>query len=81
MARVDNRDFVVAYATAYNIEDVMKATGMSKAAISARRNFLQNKGVKFPKLNSPLMLTPLDIAQLNSLIIKHDVRKKQHQLA
>lgn len=75
MSNVTNRDFVVAYATAYNLDDVAKATGMTRSQISARRKFLENKGVIFPRLKAVSALTPLDVAQLNSLIKKHNVKR------
>lgn len=74
--KVDNRDFVVAWATSETLDQVAKTLGMKKAAVQARRKFLENKGVKFPKLSSGNTLTQLDIAQLNSLILKHDIRRK-----
>lgn len=79
VAKVDNRDFVVAYATAWTTDDVVKATGMSKAAISQRANYLRKKGVKLPKLSMRRPVDNLEIAQLNSLIKKHDVRLRKEQ--
>lgn len=77
---VETRDFVVAYATAWTMQDVVNATGMTKAAISARRNYLVQRGVKLPKLSLKKPLDDLENAQLNSLIKKHDIRQQQKQL-
>lgn len=77
MSKVSNQDFVVAYATAETLDQVVKTTGMNKAAVQGRKVFLEKKGVKFPKLKSSNYLTSLDIAQLNSLIIKHDIRNRK----
>ena len=75
--KVNNRDFVVAWATSLTLDEVVKQTSMTKAAVQGRRKFLENKGVIFPKLNTSLMITPLDIAQLNSLIAKHNIRNRR----
>lgn len=74
--KVTHRDFVVAYASSQTLEQVMSATDMTKAAIWGRVQYLRKKGVKFPKLNQQPLLGDLEIAQLNSLIKKHDVRKR-----
>ena len=71
--KVSHRDFVVAWATAYNKDDVMRATGMTKAAVSGRALMLRGKGVKLPMLSNKQRLDTLEIAQLNSLIKKHNV--------
>lgn len=72
--KVDNRDFVVSYSAAWTVDDVVKATGMSKANIYARANYLRKKGVKLPKLSLTRPVDNLEIAQLNSLVKKHDIR-------
>lgn len=77
--KVENRDFVVAYATAWTVEDVVKATGMNKPAIYARAKFLRDKGVKLPKLQLKPPVDNLEVAQLNSLVKKHDIRARQQQ--
>lgn len=73
--KVTHEDFVVAYATAHTLEDVIKTTGMNKAAIWGRVKALREKGVNFPKLNQQSVIDELRVAQLNSLIKKHDIRK------
>lgn len=75
--KVDNEDFVVAYATSETLDQAAETLGMKKAAVQARRKFLENKGVNFPKLSNGNVITQLDVARLNSLIIKHDIRKKK----
>jgi biotin operon repressor len=74
--KVSHRDFVVAYASSRTLDDVIKNTGMTKAAIWGRVKALREKGVRFPKLDQTPMLDELEIAQLNSLIKKYDIRKK-----
>ena len=76
-AKVSNEDFVIAYATAETLNQVAATVNMKKASVQARRKFLEAKGVKFPKLKSSNYLTDLDIAQLNRLITKHDIRRKK----
>lgn len=76
MGKIDNRDFVVAWATSYNKDDLVKATGMSKAAISARAGWLRKKGVNLPKLSLSSRMGELEIAQLNSLIKKHNIDRR-----
>ena len=75
--KVTNDDFVVAYATSETLEEVAKTTGMNKAAVQARKKFLEKKGVNFPKLSNGNVVTQLQVAQLNSLIIKHDIRRRK----
>lgn len=74
---VETRDFVVAWATAWTMDDVVKATNMNKSAIQQRAYYLRKRGVNLPKLNLKKPLDNLEIAQLNSLIKKHDIRKQQ----
>lgn len=76
VARISNQDFVVGYATSETLDQVADTLHMNKPAVVARRKFLEEKGVIFPRLKSGNFLTALDIAQLNSLIIKHDIRKR-----
>lgn len=79
MPRVNNRDFVVAWATATTVKDVVKATGMTAGTCSKRAQYLREKGVKLPKLLrvSGGVLDQLEIAQLNSLIKKHDIGERR----
>lgn len=70
MARVDNRDFVVAWMTSETLDDVVKATGMTKPGVQYKAKTLRDKGVKLPKLKRQT-LGDLEIAQLNSLVNKY----------
>lgn len=70
--KVNNEDFVVAWATAQNLDEVMRTTGMKKPAVQQRAKFLRDKGVKLPKLEGKRGLDSYDIARLNSLINKHN---------
>lgn len=76
-SKVPHEDFVVAWATSYTLDEVANTTGLSKAACQQRGHQLRKKGVKLPRLGYPTALTELRIAQLNSLIIKNDIRKKR----
>lgn len=70
--KVSHEDFVVAWVTSNTIEDVMSATDMTKAAIAGRAQMLRKAGVSLPRMNrTSNMMTPLRVAQLNSLIKKH----------
>lgn len=77
MARISNEDFVVAFATSETMEDMVKATGLSRGNIHSRRHDLMKKGVNFPKLQRSSLVTKLDVARLNSLIKKNDIRRKR----
>lgn len=70
--KTTNEDFVVAWAKAVTLEDVVRATDMKKAAVQQRAKFLRDKGVKLPKLEGKRGLDSYDIARLNSLIKKHN---------
>lgn len=74
--KVSHEDFVVAWATSRTLDDVVKSTEMTKAAVQGRASMLRKKGVKLPRLNFPTVLDDLKVAQLNSLVKKYDVRKK-----
>lgn len=71
-AKVSHEDFVVAWMTSATVEDVIKDTGMNKAAVYQRAKLLRDKGVQLKKLNRPGRLDPLQIAQLNSLVRKYE---------
>lgn len=74
--QVSAEDFVVAWATSNSLDEVCKTTGLNKPAVQQRAYALRKLGVKLPKLQPPKGFTDLRIAQLNSLINKHDIRKK-----
>lgn len=74
--KVNNEDFVVAYATSRTLDALVETTGMSVGAVKGRIKFLKDKGVKFPKFDNPNMIDDLAIARMNSLMKKHDIRKK-----
>lgn len=48
--RIANDDFVIAYATATYLEDVVKSTGMTLQGVKNRASMLARKGVKLPRL-------------------------------
>lgn len=68
--RVSDRDFVVCWATAESIDDVIKGTGLSKDGIKYRAKVLRERGVQLHKL--PLHKTPgQEVEELNKLFVKH----------
>ncbi len=73
--KVSNEDFVVAYATSQTLDDMVKTSGMTKPAVQARKKFLMQKGVKFPKLSNTQLIDDLAVARMNSLIKKHDIKR------
>jgi biotin operon repressor len=74
--KATHEDFVIAWATSKTLDEVCNTTDMTKAAVQGRAQMLRKKGVKLPKLQGPTVLTEFRVAQLNSLINKHDIRKK-----
>jgi len=77
--KVSHEDFVVAYARSRTLDDVVKETGMTKAAVSGRANMLRKRGVRLPRLAQPDQLDDLRIAQLNSTFKKYDIRKEKQK--
>ena len=75
--QLTSEDFVVAWATANTLDEVVSATGMNKPAVQGRATILRKLGVKLPRLSAPRQYDSLRIAQLNSLISKYDIRKKR----
>ena len=73
--KISHEDFVVAYANARTLDDVVAATGMNKPAVQGRASMLRKRGVKLPRLSLPTQLDEFRVAQLNSLVKKHDIRK------
>ncbi|EON33783.1 hypothetical protein GTC6_05432 [Gordonia terrae C-6] len=71
--RIDNREFVVTWLNSESIEEVAKALGRSKGAVAAKATELRKRGVQVPKFTKKLSETAqkLEVAQLNSLINKH----------
>ena len=76
MSRITSEDFVVIWATSKTLDDVVQSSKMTKPAVTARAKMLRNLGVKLPKLSKPTGYDQLRIAQLNSLLLKHDIRRK-----
>lgn len=72
---VSAEDFVIAWATASDLEEVARTTGMKKSAVQARAYSYRKLGVRLPKLAPPKQLDQFRVSQLNSLIEKHDIRK------
>lgn len=72
--KVSQEDFVVAWATAVTIADVIRDTGLKKDGVNSRAYLLRRKGVNLPKLQrtSKPDLDKLRVSQLNELIKKHN---------
>lgn len=73
MARLSNADFVVAWTTSENLEEFCKTTGLTKESAKQRAKRLRTAGVRLKKM--PQHYDPLDklkVAQLNSLVNKHE---------
>ena len=71
MAQVTNQEFVVAWVTSRTLDDVMKATGLSRSAASAKANNLRKAGVKLHKFTTREKLDDFAIAQLNAVVNKY----------
>lgn len=68
--KISDRDFVVCWATAQSMDDVIKSTGLGKDGIKYRAKVLRERGVQLHKL--PLHNDPdHDVDELNKLFVKH----------
>lgn len=67
MSKVDNEEFVKAWATSNTTSEIARKTGMTKDQISSRARYLRQKGVKL----SPLFATRnrIDVDRLNALVM------------
>lgn len=73
--KVDDNDFVVAWVTADTIEDVMKATGLTKAGCQYRSKALRTRGVRLMDLQG-ISAEEHKIKDLNKLVEKYSRRDK-----
>lgn len=73
--KVSHEDFVTSYVTSKSLDEVVKTTGMTKAAVQGRAGMLRKKGVNLPRLGHSTGLTEFSIAQLNSLVKKYSIYK------
>ncbi len=73
--KVDNRDFVVSWVTADNVDDVVKATGMTKEAIRERVKSLRKRGVQLRELPN-VAKKEQEVKELNQLVTKYSPRDK-----
>ena len=72
MTKVDYRDFVVDWAQSSTLDDVMSITKLSRAQVRYHEKVLRKAGVNLPTLKLATGgLDMLEVAQLNSLILKH----------
>lgn len=71
--RFDNREFVVTWLNSESAAAVAKALGRSVPTIYQKASELRKAGVKLPKFERRRSETArkLEVAQLNSLINKH----------
>jgi len=75
MANISNRDFVVAWATAKTMDEVVKTTGLARPTASTRASYLRGKGVKLKKFSKHGALDDFDIALLNWIYKKHEIKE------
>lgn len=67
--KVSDRDFVVCWATAQSVDEVMKATGLGKEGVKYRAKALRDRGVQLHKL--PQHSEDANVDELNKLFVKH----------
>lgn len=67
--KISDRDFVVCWATAQSIDEVMKSTGLGKEGVKYRAKALRDRGVQLHKL--PQHSEDADVDELNKLFVKH----------
>lgn len=68
-SKVSDGDFVVCWATARSIDDVVAGTGLGKDGVKYRAKALRERGVQLHKL--PLHFKDDEVDELNKLFIKH----------
>lgn len=76
MPKIDNRDFVVCYMNSDTIDELAKAMNITRQSAVSKIYGLKKAGVNLPKKFKKNGLSKLDIAQLNSLILKHQKDQK-----
>lgn len=72
--RIDNREFVVTWLNSESAEEVANAIGSTRASVQSRASQLRKLGVKVPSFRGRKKsetAVKLEVAQLNSLINKH----------
>lgn len=73
MKAVDYRETLVTYLRSDNTADAAKTLGISGATLAGRVKAMRTAGVKVPKKRSKGGgLSMIEVAQLNSLVIKHE---------
>ncbi len=75
-------DFCIAWATAHTIDDVVAATGLTKANIRARAQHYRSKGIDLPQLaeRKIVKVGGYDVDELNAAIKRYDIGYKQRGL-
>lgn len=71
MKAVDYRDTLVTYLNSDSIESAAKNLNITTASLKQRIIVMRKAGVNVPKKTRRTALSPLDVAQLNSLVKKH----------
>ena len=72
MRSVNHRETLVTYLRAETTREAAKTLGISVETLAARIKVLRQAGVKVPKKRGRGgRITPLEVAQLNSLVNKH----------
>lgn len=70
--KVDYRETLVTYLHCKNVEETAETLKISKAALMCRLTTMRKAGVKVPPATRRHFLDNLGVAQLNSLINKHN---------
>ncbi len=74
--KVSDRDFVVCWATADTLEDVIKGTGLGKDGIKYRVKVLRERGVRLRDLPN-IAHKEEEVKELNKLVDKYEHIKKR----
>lgn len=71
---VDYRETLVVYLRSETTKEAAKTLGVSGQTLAARIKYLRKAGVKVPRKTSRRTagFSKIELAQLNSLIIKHE---------
>lgn len=71
---VTDVQFVEAWTTSSNIDEVMQKTGLPRNAVYSRVNSYRHKGVKLKHMKRPAVR--MDIEALNAIVEKNKKEKK-----
>lgn len=75
--KIDYRETLVTYLNSTDIDEAAKNLKITKVALLGRIRLMRKVGVKVPLARRGTGLDSLMIAQLNSIIIKHNAEMKK----